>query len=95
MRWVPKSAMAFQGSVLLSLLVLVCSAVTSSSKATIPSQYDTGSLNRSSFPAGFIFGTASSAYQVTCTLSLKLVKQYCTNDSSKLTICALYFTFSV
>ncbi|KAF3449150.1 hypothetical protein FNV43_RR09878 [Rhamnella rubrinervis] len=55
--------MAFQGCILLGLLVLVSSAVTSSSKATIPPNYDTASLNRSSFPAGFIFGTASSAYQ--------------------------------
>ncbi|KAK9273160.1 hypothetical protein L1049_017967 [Liquidambar formosana] len=31
-------------------------------KAITPTQ-DTASLNRSSFPAGFIFGTASSAYQ--------------------------------
>ncbi|VVA27900.1 PREDICTED: beta-glucosidase [Prunus dulcis] len=36
------------------------------SQATIPvtpSQYDTAFLNRSSFPAGFIFGSASSSYQ--------------------------------
>jgi len=26
--------------------------------------YDTTSLNRTSFPRGFIFGTASAAYQV-------------------------------
>ena len=31
----------------------------------IPTQsYDSASLNRSSFPAGFVFGTASAAYQV-------------------------------
>ncbi|KAL5567211.1 hypothetical protein UlMin_030375 [Ulmus minor] len=29
----------------------------------IPSQYDTVFLNRSSFPAGFLFGTASASYQ--------------------------------
>ena len=31
---------------------------------TIPACYDAVFLNRSSFPADFIFGTASSSYQV-------------------------------
>lgn len=49
--------MAFEGYVLLGLLVLLGS-LTSSGSA-----HDAASLNRSSFPAGFIFGTASSSYQ--------------------------------
>lgn len=58
--------MALQGCLLLLSLSMVVlgSAVTTSSKAIIPPRYDTAFLNRSSFPAGFIFGTASSAYQV-------------------------------
>ncbi|KAJ9139722.1 hypothetical protein P3X46_030430 [Hevea brasiliensis] len=39
------------------LLITICSTV-----ATTPN-YDAAFLNRSSFPAGFLFGTASSAYQ--------------------------------
>lgn len=30
----------------------------------IRADYGIGALNRSSFPAGFVFGTASSSYQV-------------------------------
>ncbi|KAL3752090.1 hypothetical protein ACJRO7_012847 [Eucalyptus globulus] len=51
--------------VLVCILVLVSSA--SLCKAEYgsfkPSDYDTILLNRSSFPAGFLFGTASAAYQ--------------------------------
>lgn len=47
------------------VLLLVCSSVMLSSIAnTRPFHFDVSSLNRSSFPEGFIFGTASSAYQV-------------------------------
>ncbi|XP_048422442.1 beta-glucosidase 12-like [Pyrus x bretschneideri] len=45
------------------LLLLVGLALTSSKAAITPSRHDTAFLNRSSFPAGFIFGTASSSYQ--------------------------------
>ncbi|GAV69086.1 Glyco_hydro_1 domain-containing protein [Cephalotus follicularis] len=47
-----------------NLFAFLCflGTVTSTSYASTPN-YDTASLNRSSFPAGFIFGTASSAYQ--------------------------------
>ncbi|XP_048324949.2 beta-glucosidase 12-like [Ziziphus jujuba] len=63
--------MAFQTSLVLgcsfflSLLVLVASALTSSiANCTAPTDYfNVSSLNRSSFPVRFIFGTASSAFQ--------------------------------
>ncbi|RXH90413.1 hypothetical protein DVH24_035177 [Malus domestica] len=45
------------------LLLLVGLALTSSKAAITPTVYDTAFLNRSSFPVGFIFGTASSSYQ--------------------------------
>jgi hypothetical protein len=55
--------MAFQGyRVLLGLLVFV-GLLIGNSIAVTPS-HDTASLNWSSFPAGFIFGTALVAYQV-------------------------------
>ncbi|XP_062083938.1 beta-glucosidase 13-like [Humulus lupulus] len=48
-------------------LLLLFGSFGSSMAATIinniPTQYDTASLNRTSFPTGFLFGTASSAYQ--------------------------------
>lgn len=54
--------MAFLGCyLLLGLLVLVGSL--SNSIAITPS-HDASSLNRSSFPGGFIFGSASASYQV-------------------------------
>ncbi|KAH7543603.1 hypothetical protein FEM48_Zijuj02G0201300 [Ziziphus jujuba var. spinosa] len=58
-----------QGSVVLvvSVLLVVCGSVRSTSSkenTTTPTTYfDVSSLNRSSFPAGFIFGTASASYQ--------------------------------
>jgi hypothetical protein len=56
--------MAFQGyRVFLGLLVFLGSLI-DNSIAVAPSLNNTASLNRSSFPAGFIFGTASAAYQV-------------------------------
>lgn len=57
------SVMALQGILLLVLLTILSNAV-ATSIATTPSHYDVASINRSTFPAGFIFGTASSAYQV-------------------------------
>ena len=53
--------MAFQGYTLLGFLVLLGSL--SNSIAVTPSHH-TDSFNRGSFPAGFIFGTASASYQV-------------------------------
>ncbi|KAJ9139724.1 hypothetical protein P3X46_030431 [Hevea brasiliensis] len=52
--------MAIENYYLLSLLLVL--SCTSSVLATAPN-YDTALLNRSSFPAGFLFGTASAAYQ--------------------------------
>ncbi|KAK9273243.1 hypothetical protein L1049_018050 [Liquidambar formosana] len=52
--------MATKGYLLLGLLLLISSLT--SSRALTPT-HGTASLNRRSFPAGFIFGTASSAYQ--------------------------------
>nr|XP_023874122.1 non-cyanogenic beta-glucosidase-like [Quercus suber]POE83839.1 non-cyanogenic beta-glucosidase [Quercus suber] len=52
--------MAFQGYPVLGLLVylgLLTNVIADSPK------FDVSSLNRSSFPSDFIFGTASSAYQ--------------------------------
>ena len=53
--------MAFQGYPVLGLLVLL--GLLTNGIAVSPS-YDTASLSRTSFPRGFIFGTASAAYQV-------------------------------
>ncbi|XP_059429778.1 cyanogenic beta-glucosidase-like isoform X2 [Corylus avellana] len=54
--------MAFQGyRLLLGLLVFVGSLIDNS--IAVKLRHHTASLNRSSFPAGFIFGTASAAYQ--------------------------------
>ncbi|KAM2522207.1 hypothetical protein PS1_029179 [Malus domestica] len=59
--------MALQSSVLLGVLLILGCAVTSS--RTTNSRYSdakrgSASVNRSSFPEGFIFGAAGSAYQV-------------------------------
>lgn len=53
--------MAIQTYFFISLLLLLGSAIASASAAT-NSTYD--DINRASFPKGFIFGAASSAYQV-------------------------------
>jgi len=53
--------MTFQGYPVLGLLVLL--GLLTNGIAVSPS-YDTASLNRTSFPRGFIFGTAAAAYQV-------------------------------
>ncbi|KAK9941264.1 hypothetical protein M0R45_017877 [Rubus argutus] len=57
--------MAIQGSMLLAIVLLLLGFALRNGKAsnTPPAYYDTAFLNRSSFPAGFIFGTASSSYQ--------------------------------
>jgi beta-glucosidase len=61
--------MALQGyRELLGLLVFV-GLLIGNSIAVTPSHH-TASLNRSSFPAGFIFGTASAAYQVSMSCSI-------------------------
>ncbi|XP_059431255.1 beta-glucosidase 13-like isoform X1 [Corylus avellana] len=54
--------MAFQGYRLLLGLLVFVGLLIDNSIAVTPSHH-TASLNRSSFPAGFIFGTASAAYQ--------------------------------
>ncbi|KAK6937072.1 Glycoside hydrolase family 1 [Dillenia turbinata] len=54
-------ALQNQNSLLLRIL-LVFSFLSSSSRASTPS-YKPLSITRKSFPAGFIFGTASAAYQ--------------------------------
>ncbi|PON69727.1 Glycoside hydrolase [Parasponia andersonii] len=53
------------GSAMLCLLLVLGStaAAIEGTGSIIPSRYDSVTLNRSSFPTGFIFGTASSAYQ--------------------------------
>ncbi|KAL5567247.1 hypothetical protein UlMin_030411 [Ulmus minor] len=58
--------MAALGSVVrlgIVLLVLACAGSGSSLSDKIPSHYDSVYLNRTSFPPGFAFGTASAAYQ--------------------------------
>lgn len=62
----PHSVMAIQTNSLFALLILLGSASVSNfvAAAKITNNYDTAFLNRTSFPPGFIFGTASSAYQV-------------------------------
>lgn len=62
----PHSVMAIQTNSLFALLILLGSASASNfvAAAKITNNYDTAFLNRTSFPPGFIFGTASSAYQV-------------------------------
>ncbi|CAL5425418.1 unnamed protein product [Camellia sinensis] len=54
------------GYILLSLLLLIAQSRTTthgSEEASTRSSYGSDSLNRTSFPPGFTFGTASSAYQ--------------------------------
>ncbi|XP_059669627.1 beta-glucosidase 12-like [Cornus florida] len=53
--------MAIQAHVLLVLLVIAEAVVTSSALSVT---HGLDKLNRSSFPAGFVFGAASSAYQI-------------------------------
>ena len=53
--------MAFHGYPVLGLLVLL--GLLTNVIADSP-KFDVSSLNRTSFPIDFIFGTASSAYQV-------------------------------
>ncbi|XP_059429569.1 beta-glucosidase 12-like isoform X2 [Corylus avellana] len=53
--------MAFQRYLVLGILLLHVSLM--NTIVVSPNHYSTASLNRSSFPVGFIFGTASSSYQ--------------------------------
>ncbi|KAM5582563.1 beta-glucosidase 12-like [Rosa sericea] len=58
--------MAMQGSLFLGVVLLLVTGfrLTSSEASTASTPiYDTGFLNRTSFPAGFIFGTGSASYQ--------------------------------
>ncbi|CAN6556041.1 unnamed protein product [Malus baccata var. baccata] len=51
-------------SLLLAVLFIIGIALTNAKKSpVIPSRYNNTSLNRTSFPKGFIFGSASAAYQ--------------------------------
>lgn len=55
--------------VLVGFIVIFLASIVRSSKSVMTpslsgSLYDTSFLNRSSFPSGFIFGTASASYQV-------------------------------
>jgi len=54
--------MAFQGYLLLGLIVLLGS-FSNSINAITPRNATAPSLNRQSFPAGFVFGTAAASYQ--------------------------------
>ncbi|KAB5565141.1 hypothetical protein DKX38_005195 [Salix brachista] len=54
--------MATKNCFLPTLLLVLRTIVTLNAAAAAPS-HSIASLNRSSFPGGFIFGTASSAYQ--------------------------------
>lgn len=51
-------------------LLLIIHCVADTVELNVPSQpdatvhFDTGNLSRDAFPKGFIFGTATSAYQV-------------------------------
>ena len=54
--------MAFNNHGLLSITLIL--SLTMVEAATIFNMGTTTSLNRTSFPEGFIFGTSSSAYQV-------------------------------
>ncbi|GAB4856084.1 Beta-glucosidase 12, variant 2 [Ancistrocladus abbreviatus] len=57
------SIMEIQGYLLLIALFLPLGFLGSTTSNVIGPNYGIGALNRSSFPVGFIFGTASSAYQ--------------------------------
>ncbi|RXH99529.1 hypothetical protein DVH24_021331 [Malus domestica] len=56
-------AMTLQSLLLGVLLLTGFAAADSKTCAVIPSRYSTASLNRSSFPSGFVFGSASASYQ--------------------------------
>ena len=58
----PKSIMASQGYPISGLLVLLGLLT---NFITVSSSHESTSFNRTSFPKGFIFGTAAAAYQVT------------------------------
>uniref|UniRef100_A0A803LD81 Uncharacterized protein n=1 Tax=Chenopodium quinoa TaxID=63459 RepID=A0A803LD81_CHEQI len=44
--------------------LLLCSLLSLLATLTLATKFDTGGLSRKSFPKGFVFGTATSAYQV-------------------------------
>lgn len=56
--------MAMQGYFILRLFLLLLLSSVGIIKASDTPNYGTALLNRSSFPEGFIFGTASASYQV-------------------------------
>ena len=58
--------MAFNAILLVGILAIISTSpsVTFAKETPVAPILDVSSLNRSSFPAGFIFGTASAAYQV-------------------------------
>ncbi|RXI04194.1 hypothetical protein DVH24_038468 [Malus domestica] len=66
-------AMRLQSLLLGVLLLTGFAAGDSKTTAVIPSRYSSASLNRSSFPSGFVFGSASASYQVH---GMKVVKDH-------------------
>ncbi|KAM1255043.1 hypothetical protein TB2_028812 [Malus domestica] len=56
-------AMRLQSLLLGVLLLTGFAAGDGKTTAVIPSRYSSASLNRSSFPSGFVFGSASASYQ--------------------------------
>ncbi|KAE9593295.1 putative beta-glucosidase [Lupinus albus] len=56
--------MAFNILILWVLTLVIITSSITLIEAVMPILVDVASLNRSSFPDGFIFGTASSSYQV-------------------------------
>jgi len=56
--------MAYLNVLLMNYFLLILSSMVIIEAATIFTDGNSPPLNRSSFPDGFIFGTASSAYQV-------------------------------
>lgn len=66
-------AMRLQSLLLGVLLLTGFAAADSKTTAVIPSRYSSASLNRSSFPSGFVFGSASASYQVSVSALNKLL----------------------
>lgn len=70
-----KTSMAFGGYGLLGFLVMLVLVFSLAGVLVVSSAHEaSASLNRSSFPAGFIFGTASAAYQVFSSFSFYRTK---------------------
>ena len=61
MPWPP---LCFSLLVIVGILCVAAAAEQGPERWAEGAELDTGGLSRESFPAGFVFGTASSAYQV-------------------------------